>query len=187
MLERAPFEVGQPRPLARRQPGSVRERHVDDRHEAQPPRLVFDDVRHRPERKAVDQDDIAVGNRGELWGGGVDRWRQRVGDRIDLDDPDIPSPGLQSLGHPPVIDGPAGSHRDRAGDNDRDPFHEIVFSYDAAATCDSCSVTFRLSMPAAFGPTSPSAIARATRSNTYRAMNSVVVLRPLNAGTSSRF
>src|SRR3954465_3856301 len=172
MLERAPFEVGQPRPLARRQPGSVRERHMDDRHEAQPPRLVFDDVRHRSERQAVDQDDIAIGDRGELGGRGVDRRSQRVRDRIELDDPELPAPSLQPLGNAPVVDGPARSHRDRAGDNDRNPFHEIVFSYDAAATCDSCSVTFRLSMPPAFGPSSPPAIARATWSNTYRAMNS---------------
>ena len=60
-------------------------------------------------------------------------------------------------------------------------------SYQARATCDSCSVTRILAMPSPPGPSSPLRAAAAISSKIYLERNSVVVWRPANFGSASRF
>ncbi len=169
-----------------RNAGLVGQGMVDERHETQPRGFALHERGHHAARESVHEDCGAVRNRRQrrrrFDKRGVRRPRKTVREVADVHTPAEPA---QPLDDAPVVDVAAGRRVEASGDDETRSTSRRP-SNDADATCDSCSVTRMLSTADAPVPSSPRPRAAATRSKIVRARTSVVVLRPLNAGSSSR-
>ncbi len=186
---------------------------MHERDDPKPRRRALDFVRQHAERQAVDDDDAPCRevrqNARRLFAFGRGRRREPAAQLPHVDPPPVVA---QRLDQTPIVFVAARSGVEAPGHDEHYRAQAIAKpsvasdarahscvsrqsqptagrpSNDADATCDSCSVTRTLSIAfASRRPSAPRRTAAARRSKTTRARNSVVVLRPANAGSSSRF
>src|SRR5215211_1080228 len=145
-------------------------------------------VGHHAERKPVDHDAQAMRCGYEP---GV---RTSVGDRTwtgkfaaEIENPRLPAEPLELGDHAPIVDIASGRRGkvSRNGENEVTHHHNGA-SYHARADGDSPMVTRIALISRPSRPSLPARTASASRSYTYLVRNSVVVLTPLNCGSSSR-
>src|SRR5687768_10074085 len=149
----------------------------------QPPSFL----RHHAEGEAIDHD--RTGFRGCEKPGQrkLARRAVRIRERAtEVDHLDLPAKRAQFRDDAFVIGEAAGRRVEAPWHRERRALHESCASYQARATCDSERVTRIAFSSLALRPNLPPRAAAASRSKMCLVRNSVVVLRPLNSGTSSR-
>src|SRR5262249_19410801 len=144
-------------------------------------------VRQRAKGEAVDHERTAMGQRRYSRAGARARLGRRAGKTIaKVDDLRAPAERRKLRDDPPIVGVAAGGSAEVARYREEDLLYHSGASYQARAVGDSATVT---RIDASSRPSRPSLPARAAAakcSNRCRVKNSVVVLMPLNCGSSSR-
>src|SRR2546430_1604265 len=155
--------------------------------ELQPLGLTLEAISEPKEREPIDHRDGAFGQSGKRRARCLAR--EVIGIRKfarELDRLDRPAFGAQSLDDMAVEQIPARELIERAGDQERN--HPSGPSKAAQATGDSrTTIRSEARAPAVPGPSALSPIRAFSLRKISPARNSVVVLRPRNSGSSSRF
>src|SRR4029079_1318945 len=160
---------------------------MNQREQRMPARNFRRNVRQDSERQTVNPDRLAVRDLQHKGLRARSRcliWRRKS--FADVETFDVPVQSSEFGDDPPVVGVAAGWRIETAWHRENDALHHKGASYCARARCDSESV-MRSSLSSRPGrPSSPARAGLAKPSKIYLDRNSVVVLLPLNSGTSSR-